>query len=199
MSESVTTAVWRYSKPVEVQEWLRSLSVPWWIAGGWALDLFLGEETRPHEDIDVGILRKDALNVRASLPEWEFFEAREGLLTRLAADMVPRRAVNSLWSRRVKKCEWELELMLDEGGGDAWVFRRNAKIERSLDGAIRHSADGIPYLAPEIQLLYKSQAIRSKDQFDFDTVVDRLDKDARAWLRRSLAIMDGSHAWLSKL
>jgi hypothetical protein len=195
----VTTAVWRHSKPVEVQEWLHSLSVPWWIAGGWALDLFLGEETRPHEDIDVGIFRKDTLSVCASLSEWEFFEAREGSLTRLAARMAPREAVNSLWSRRLNKCEWELELMLDEGGGDSWAFRRNAKIERSLDCAIHHSADGIPYLAPEIQLLYKSKAIRSKDQIDFDTVVDRMDKDARAWLRRSIATMDRSHAWLSKL
>jgi hypothetical protein len=199
MSEPVTTAVWRHTKPVEVQEWLHSLSVPWWIAGGWALDLFLGQETRPHEDMDVGIFRKDTLNVCASLSEWEFFEAGEGSLTRLAARMAPRRAVNSLWSRRLYKSEWELELMLDEGGGDAWAFRRNARIERSLDCAIHYSADGIPYLAPEIQLLYKSKAIRSKDQTDFDTVVGRMDKDARAWLRRSIATMDGSHAWLSKL
>jgi Aminoglycoside-2''-adenylyltransferase len=199
MSEPATTAVWRHTKPVEVQEWLHSLSVPWWIAGGWALDLFLGQETRSHEDIDVGIFRKDTVDVCASLSEWEFFEAREGLLARLAAGVAPRKTVNSLWSRRLNNPEWELELMLDEGGGDAWIFRRNVKIERPLDCAIRHSADGIPYLAPEIQLLYKSKAIRSKDQNDFDTVVDCLDKEARVWLRRSIATMDRTHPWLSNL
>lgn len=25
---------------------------PWWIAGGWAVDLSLGRQTRPHGDID---------------------------------------------------------------------------------------------------------------------------------------------------
>jgi hypothetical protein len=53
--------------------------------------------------------------------------------------------------------------------------------------------------APEIQLLYKSKSIRPKDQTDFDTVIGLLDKDARAWLRKSLAIMSPYHAWLSSL
>ena len=43
-------------QPLSVQETvdlLYSLPVPWWIAGGWAIDLYLGRQTRPHEDIDV--------------------------------------------------------------------------------------------------------------------------------------------------
>lgn len=50
--------------PLSVQELARVLSglgVPWWIAGGTALDLFLGETTRHHDDIDVQILRNDQL------------------------------------------------------------------------------------------------------------------------------------------
>lgn len=37
----------------EVVSLFRSASFPWWIAGGWGLDLFLGVPTRPHEDVDV--------------------------------------------------------------------------------------------------------------------------------------------------
>ena len=81
----------------------------------------------------------------------------------------------------------------------AWTFRRDANTGRSLERAIRRSADGIPYLAPEIQLLYKSKAIRSKDQTDFDAVIGYLDQDARAWLWKSIARLDPNHAWLSKL
>ena len=152
-----------------------------------------------HAYIDVGFFRRDAANACATLSEWEFFEAREGSLSRLDTGTAPRKAVNSLWCRRLGKYEWAFELMLDEGGHDAWSFRRDTSIRRSLERAICHSAAGIPYLAPEIQLLYKSKAIRSQDQTDFDAVIGRLDQDARGWLRKSIAITDPNHAWLSKL
>jgi len=199
MSEPMTKAIWRQTKPVEIQEWLHALSVPWWIAGGWALDLFLGEATRPHEDIDVGIFRRDALKACTALSEWEFFEAKDGSLTRLESCTAPRKAVNSVWCRRLSKCEWAFELVLDEGGGDAWTFRRDASIQRSLEQMIRRSAAGIPYLAPEIQLLYKSKEIRSKDQTDFNSVVRLLDQDARDWLQNSIAKMEPNHPWLFEL
>jgi hypothetical protein len=51
MSVPATNTIWRQTNPVEVFEWLHTLPVYWWIAGGWALDLFLGETTRPHADI----------------------------------------------------------------------------------------------------------------------------------------------------
>jgi hypothetical protein len=199
VSEQMANAVWRSATPIEVQEWLSPLSEPWWIAGGWALDLFEGQVTRPHRDIDVGIFRRDAQSTCAILSEWEFFEARAGALTQLDAGTAPRAAVNSLWCRRRGEAEWAFELMLDEGGSDQWTFRRDHKIGRPLEIAIRRNSDGIPYLAPEIQLLYKSKAVRSNDQIDFDRVVGRLDRDARAWLRTSIEGMYPSHAWLSKL
>jgi hypothetical protein len=118
MNEPVTNAVWRPTKPVEVQKWLRSLSVPWWIAGGWALDLFLGQVTRPHAEIDVGIFRRDTLIACATLLEWELFEAPAGFLTRLDPRTAPSKDVNSLWCRRPSQYGWAFELMLDEGGGD---------------------------------------------------------------------------------
>jgi hypothetical protein len=199
MTEPVKSAVWQSVRPAEVLDWFAPLSVPWWIAGGWALDLFLGQVSRPHGDIDVGILRCDALSVCATLSDWEFFEAQAGSLTRLELGAAPRKAVHSLWSRRRRECVWTFELMLDEGGGDAWTFRRNSNIGRPLEIAIHRSSKGIPYLAPEIQLLYKSKEVRPNDQVDFERVVGRLDKDARDWLRTSIGRMYPSHTWLSEL
>ena len=199
MTEQVTNAVWRPVRPAEVLDWMTPLSAPWWIAGGWALDLFLGQVTRPHGDIDVGIFRRDAPSVCATLSDWELFEAQAGSLKRLERRTMPRKAVNSLWCRRRGERVWTFELMLDEGGGDTWKFRRNHEIERSFANAIHQNSEGIPYLAPEIQLLYKSKEVRPNDQIDFQRVVGRLDKDARAWLRTSIARMYPSHAWLSDL
>jgi hypothetical protein len=197
--EPITKAIWRQTQPTEILDWLQALSVPWWIAGGWALDMYLGKSTRPHADIDVGIFRRDARNACTTLSDWQFYEAKEGFLTRLESYASPRKDVNSLWCRRLNDREWSFELMLDEGSGDAWSYRRDASICRSLEQFICRGADGIPYLAPEIQLLYKSKTIRPKDQTDFESVVDRLDQDARKWLRNSIASMEPNHAWLFEL
>lgn len=32
---------------------------PWFVSGGWALDLFVGHVTREHEDLEIGIARAD--------------------------------------------------------------------------------------------------------------------------------------------
>jgi hypothetical protein len=45
---------------------------PWYIAGGWALDLFLGRVTREHHDIDVAIFREDQHELRNHLEGWGF-------------------------------------------------------------------------------------------------------------------------------
>ena len=39
----------------------------YWIAGGWAIDLHLGKQSRPHKDIEIAIDRADQ-NLLAQLP-----------------------------------------------------------------------------------------------------------------------------------
>ena len=190
---------WKAVHPSEGVRWLSALAVPWWVAGGWAIDLFAGGQSRPHKDLDIGILRRDALHVISMLSSWEFFEAKGGELTRLHGGVVPRAEVNSLWCRPADTTQWVLELMLDDSDDDRWVFRRDARIQRPLTIAIRRNAEGIPYLTPEIQLLYKARATRAQDQADFDHIAPRLAADARTWLQESLAKTDPEHVWLSML
>jgi hypothetical protein len=190
---------WGALTPDEAAVLLAAVRSPWWIAGGWALDLYLGKVTRAHKDLDIGIFRKDAAIVLAALPGWEFFEARDGVLSRLAVGDAPCAGVNSLWCKQANAAHWEVELMLDESHGEFWVFRRDARITCPLSSAIRRNAAGIAYLAPEIQLLYKARATRAQDHADFDHVIPHLDRDARTWLRESLMSMDSEHAWISIL
>src|SRR5260370_34929395 len=63
--------VWQPWSVHEVAMLFSSVTVPWWIAGGWALDLFLGIQTREHEDIDVQILRRDQHPIRGLLQTWD--------------------------------------------------------------------------------------------------------------------------------
>ena len=38
---------------------LSGLTVPWWITGGWAVDLAAGHVTRDHADVNVMMLERD--------------------------------------------------------------------------------------------------------------------------------------------
>ena len=200
MAEPVRTAAqaWEPTHPREAARLLAAVPAPWWVAGGWALDLFMGRESRPQRDLDVGILRRDAPAVTATLAGWELFEARDGTLRRLE-QRAPREEVNSLWCRPVGATCWIFELLLDEADGDAWVFRRRRDIRRPLAEAMRFDSARIPYLAPEIQLLYKAQRPRPEDESDFRAVAPRFDDDARAWLHEALSRIDPAHHWLEAL
>ena len=104
------------------------------------MELFCEYSHRFHKDLDIGILRHDAPMVLAALNAWEFFEAKNGSLFRLAAGEVPNAAVNSLWGRPIGETNRMLELVLDESDGDSWVFRRNPAITMPLARAIRRSS-----------------------------------------------------------
>jgi len=191
-------ADWDAASRREAANWFATLSVPWWIAGGRAIDLFLGRDTRTHQDLDVGILRRDVGEVLRSLPDWEIFEAKDGVLTPLPQGG-PRGSVNSLWCRPKGEQSWKLELMLDESEGELWVYRRDSGVRRTLRDALKLSSSGIPYLAPEIQLLYKAKHARPRDELDFQVATPELSDEARRWLLQNLARTLPSHPWTHAL
>jgi hypothetical protein len=180
---------------------LAPVDTAWWVAGGWALELFGETSHRSHKDLDIGICRCHAAKVLAALAldAWEFFEAKNGSLFRLAAGEIPHAAVNSLWGRPIGESTWALELLLDESDGDHWVFRRDPTIAMPLARAIRRSADGIPYLAPEIQLLYKARDRRPEDKADFECCAPLLDHKALKWLQEAIGSSDPNHPWIPTL
>jgi hypothetical protein len=61
------------------------------------------------------------------------------------------------------------------------------------------TSEGIPYIAPEIQLLYKAKGRRPKDEADFMAVHPHLDQQSRAWLTQALTIVHPGHPWLAHL
>lgn len=190
---------WRPADPTEGAAWFSSVDAPWWIAGGWALDLYLGGPSRAHADLDIGVLRCDVSRVRERRPSWEMFEAKDGVLTRLESGEVPRLDVHSLWCRPVGATRWILELMLDDSVDDVWVYRREPSVRRPLSTLTRMNTSGLPYLSPEVQLLYKSRWLRPRDQTDFEVVAPLLDTPACDWLVAALERCAPEHAWISAL
>ena len=52
-----------------VRSLLSDLTVPYWIAGGWAIDLAVGRVTRDHADVDIMLLERDEHALRTDLTE----------------------------------------------------------------------------------------------------------------------------------
>ncbi|MGD6844537.1 nucleotidyltransferase domain-containing protein [Bacillus infantis] len=52
--------------------WMAGFEKPWFVAGGWAIDLFIGKQTRPHADLEIGIFREDQQALKSYLEDWEF-------------------------------------------------------------------------------------------------------------------------------
>ncbi len=196
---------WLPWQPHEVARLFSTLTVPWWIAGGWALDLFLGEQTRDHEDIDVLFLRRDQQDIRVLLQGWDVQEAHPEMpegswpFQEWKPGALLPAEVQDIWCRPQKTDPWALQLMVTDIYDDQWIFRHNIQISRSLSTIGYVTDDGIPYLVPEIQLLYKAKSPRPKDEADFARVLPHLDQRSRQWLTETLAIVHPHHSWLLQL
>lgn len=174
---------WDPLTPAEVARLFAGAEVPWWIAGGYAIELAAGRPLREHGDIDVLLLRRDQLAAQLVLAGWEWWAADPpgSLRPWLPGEILPP-GVHDIWCRQSAADPWRLQLMLDESDGDDWVSRRDPRVRRGLAEITRRTADGIPYLAPEVQLFYKAEAPREKDLADFDAALPLLSAEQRAWL-----------------
>ena len=61
-----------FEAPRKIQTLMQAFPAFWAVAGGWAIYLFLGKETRSHKDIEIAILRKDQNLLQDFLPDWTF-------------------------------------------------------------------------------------------------------------------------------
>ena len=178
---------------------MRGCPAPWAIAGGWAIDLFLGRRTRPHADVDVAVFRADQAAIREHLRGWE-------LRTVVCGERVPWRdgewlalPIHEIHATRADGDPRALELLLNERDGDRWLYRRDPRISLPLARAILRTADGIPFFSPEIVLLYKSRQPREHDERDLAAVLEAMEAERRAWLRDALEITQPGHAWVARI
>lgn len=188
-----------------VTEAVRSLmqwyNRPWYIAGGWAIDLFLNRRTREHEDVEVATLRDDQRELRTHLTGWQFSKAlpgKGGLQTWEEGEWLEL-PVHEIHARREGGEPSSLEILLNESEGDVWRYRRNPAVTRYLADIGMTSSHGIPFLRPEIVLLYKAKRPRARDEEDFSNVLESLATEARGWLRRAVELCHPGHAWLREL
>lgn len=164
------------------------------MAGGHALELHFGRSWRRHDDTDVSFLRVDAPAVLELLVGWDVQVAAAGVLSPWSGRPLEALAhENNLWARPSPDAPWALDMTISDGDNDRWIYRRNRAITRAWDQAVlREPVSQVPYLAPELQLLFKSVNVRAKDQMDADEVIPNLPPDRASLLFNALP---SGHEW----
>lgn len=169
------------------------------MVGGWALDLWHGEETRLHEDIEFAVLRQHLPQFREKLAGVMIHAVDDGRITPLAPHDTPAPETGQFWCRDEAAGCWRADMMIDPGTPEMWVCKRDPSIRRPRAQMVRRSTQGVPYLAPQAVLLLKAKYQRPKDEQDFEAALPRLSPDERSQLGQWLEHLHPGHVWSARL
>ncbi|MFC4127193.1 nucleotidyltransferase domain-containing protein [Nocardia rhizosphaerae] len=187
---------WDPWTPGVVAARLGSCPAPWAVAGGWALDLFAGGISRAHADIEIAVPRARFTEIATAFAEYEWDIVGEGRLWPYAR-AADRLDLHQTWLRDPFTGSFHLDVFREPHRDDTWICRREPSITLPYTELIRVTRSGIPYLIPEVVLLFKAKANRPKDDADFRRVLPLLSGDRRARLASWLARIHPGHRWLS--
>ena len=191
---------WAAWSPRQLAGRLSGLPVPWYVAAGWAVDLFRGEQTREHEDLEVAVPADHFGRLPPLFPELEFWvPAGAGRLVPMTAATLAGDS-HQTWGWDPAAGRWRLDIFREPHDGDTWICRRDeARIRRPYREIIQRTADGIPYLAIEVALLFKAKNVRPKDEADFAGALPLLSPAERGWLDAALGLVHPEHPWRARL
>jgi hypothetical protein len=174
---------WDPLTPAQLAVLLAAFDGPWWVAGGHAIDMFVGDATRDHDDLDVAVFRDHWPSVAGALSGWDF---REG--------------TNETWARRDADGPWLVEFLLEERSGADWVYRRNSEVTSPVTQLGMVTAEGIPFERPEVVLLYKAKYHdMPKHDADLAAALPKLGIGPRCWLAGALDVAHPGHPWIERL
>ncbi|MGC4191331.1 MAG: hypothetical protein QM589_09210 [Thermomicrobiales bacterium] len=134
--------------------------------------------------------------IEAALPELDFFVVGDGFAWDLAEHPEALDAHFQTWAKEPTTGVWRLDVFREPHEGDTWIARRDPRIRMPYAELILRTPEGIPYLRPEVALLFKAKARFPKNEDDFAAVLLHLSPAARRWLREALAMVHPGHAWL---
>jgi hypothetical protein len=187
---------WQAWTPTDVSQRLAGVTAPWCVTAGWALNLFTDAAARNHDDIEIAVPANRFSDIMAALPAFEWDVVGDGQVWPF-----PEEHKNHFqtWLREPDTGIYHLDVFHEPTTGNQWVCRRDARITLPYNELILHTDDGIPYVIPEVALLFKAKHLRHKDQLDFTNVVPALGQARRDRLASWLSQVHPGHPWINRL
>jgi len=185
---------------------LSELAVPWWITGGWAIDLAVGHVTRDHADLDIMMLERDEHALRG-LTGVDIQLTADGqppgpwpAQRRLTAGPAPGpkppvtgpgRRVGDRLVLRGENLPLPAEVIPASAVGPIWVYKKGSHIFVRPLADITRYWQGVPFIAPEVVLLIKARPGLDRpgtdnDQRDFEAALPGLGAQQRSWLKDAI-------------
>lgn len=161
---------------------------PWALCGGWAVDAWLGRQTRAHLDVDLWIHREDQRTLHGYLRDgWllnghdphddDSVHAWDGHALELPAHV------------HARGHDLNLDVQLNAVERGELVLRAQPRVTIPMPRATATSPWGLPTLAPEAVLFFKlTTPIRPHDRADIDILLPRLGAEQRRWLDGAVAV-----------
>jgi hypothetical protein len=173
---------------IQVKNIMNKFGYPWFIVGGWAIDLFLEKETRTHEHIEIGIYREQQMQLfrylgkykkyyndnRSRIGKYEKKEWKKEYL---------RLPIHELY---IEYEGFEIEILLNDKDDAEWIYGRNCKIKHEMNNLVRYTDSRVPYLCPEIVLLCKTEGMRKKDKDDISNALEKMSESEKKWFIDSI-------------
>jgi hypothetical protein len=168
----------------------------WWISGGHALELHAEDQWRSQADIDVGVCRNEMSAVYSWFDGWDLSIAAAGRLVKWDGrrPLDAHRQENNVWVRESLRSPWRVDLTIGSVDTGEWTYRRDETVTRPWHRAVLRTESGLPYLAPDLQLLFKAKDPRPVDHLDAEQVIEVLNLEERRFLAGHL---DPEHSWHS--
>jgi Aminoglycoside-2''-adenylyltransferase len=185
---------------------LSGLTVPWWITGGWAIDLAVGHVTRDHSDVNIMMLERDEHALRGltgvdiqliadGQPPGPWPAGRRLTAGPDPGPKPPTTGPGRRGGDRLMLRGGDLPLPAEVIPASAvrviWVYQQGPRIFTRPLADITRYWQGIPFLAPEVVLLIKARPGTHKpgtdnDQRDFEAALPMLSTGQRSWLKDAI-------------
>ncbi|MBA2631593.1 MAG: hypothetical protein H0U86_01110 [Chloroflexi bacterium] len=188
---------------------MRGFRPMWYLCGGWAVDAWLGGQTRSHADVDIAVFQDDQRAIFDHLGDWQLI----GHDNHVADDSIEpwdgRRLDLPAHIHARSDDGFTLEVLLNERSGRDWIFSREPRITLPLRRCVRQSSWGLSTVVPEVILFYKANPpawrdglppdLRPHDELDLLALLPNLTEEQRSWIWEAISLLRPGHPWLGPL
>jgi len=193
-----------------IAELMSTFPAPWALCGGWAVDSWLGRQTRDHVDVDISVFIEDQRALFDHLAGWQLVahdlhadgdaaERWDGRRLDLPGHIHGRLDAGEALPDGELKPEqgFTLDIQLGDRSDGEWVLSRQPHVGVPLERGVRQSPWGLPTVVPEALLFFKAGDLRRRDKLDFLALLPHLTQEQSDWLRSAIALV--GHPWLPQL